>query len=93
MKNQFIQQFLTTVTVLSQSMSTAVSLTDTYFDRGYGAGSANEITADDLASTGLTPAQIAAGITLFQQLQALRHGGAVVPGDYDVTLNQLRRDL
>jgi hypothetical protein len=93
MKSQYIQQITAVVTMIAQSFSQALALKDTYYDRGYGTGGANTITDADLAGTGLTPAEIASAITLFEQLQALRHNGAVVPGDYDSTLNKLRRDL
>jgi hypothetical protein len=92
-KSVYLQQFLTTITAIAQSASTANTLVDAYFDRGYGAGGTDEIVADDLAAYDLTPAQIASGITLFQQLQALRNNQAVTSGDYDATLNVLRRDL
>lgn len=93
MKQVFIQQLITIITALSQTFDTANSLISVYFDRGYGSGGPNELTADDLAAVGLTPASCASAITLFQQLQALRSGGAVAPADYDATLNQLRRDI
>lgn len=93
MKNSYIQQLLITITALAQSFSTSLAIKDTYYDRGYGTGGANTITEADLAGTGLSPAEISSAITLFEQLQALRHNGAVVPGDYDSTLNKLRRDL
>lgn len=89
----YINQLTTILTAIAQNLATAQTLIDTYFDRGYNAGAANEITAEDLAALGITPTQLAGAITLLQQLQALRHGGAVVPGDYDAVLNQLRRDL
>lgn len=93
MKSAFIQQLITIATALSQSFDSANALVNTYFDRAYGAGGANAIVDDDLVDTGLTAGQVAGAITLFQQLQALRNGGAVVPGDYDATLNQVRRDI
>ena len=93
MKEMYVQRLLAVSTALAQALSEAQSLTDTYFDRGYGSGGANELTTDDLVVSGLAPGHIAAGITLFQQLQALRSGLATTPADYDATLNQLRRDL
>lgn len=93
MKETYINQVLTTITALAQSIGNAETLVNAYFDRGYGSGGANEITADDLAAAGLTVGQLASAITLFQQLQLLRSGSDVTPGDYDATLNQLRRDI
>jgi hypothetical protein len=92
-KDAFIRQTTTTATALAQSFDTANVLIAAYFDRGYGSGGANELTTNDLVAVGLSPAQIASAITLFQQLQALRNGGAVMPADYDATLNNLRQDL
>jgi hypothetical protein len=93
-KDVYLQQLFTIVTALAQSIDTAETLISAYFDRAYGASGANEITADDLAGyPGMTPAHITSAITLFQQLQNLRSGGAVYPSDYDATLNQLRQDL
>ena len=93
MKQVYIQQLITLITALSQTFDSANSLVNVYFDRGYGSGGPNELTADDLVAFGLAPAHVASAITLFQQLQALRSGGAVTPADYDATLNQLRRDI
>jgi hypothetical protein len=93
MKSTYIMQVLGTATALAQALSTADSLVSAYFDRGYGSGGANEIVDSDLATAGISPAQLASAITLFQQLQTLRNGGAVATADYDATLNVLRRDL
>lgn len=90
---QYIRQIFTTITALSQSFDMANTLINAYFDRGYNAGGANAITDDDLADTGLTAVQLGGAITLFQQLQAFRNGGAIAPADYDATLNQVRRDI
>lgn len=93
MKSAFINQLLITSTALAQTFDMANALISTYFDRGYGAGGANELTAADLEGVGLSPAHIALGVTLFQQLQAMRNSAAITVGDYDATLNQLRRDI
>lgn len=93
MKDAYIQQLLITATALVQSFDMSRALMDVYFDRSYGAGGINEISAGDLAAVGLTPSQIASFITLSQQIQAFRSGAAIVAGDYDVTLNALRRDV
>jgi hypothetical protein len=92
-KSQFLSKLTITATALAQSFDNANTLISAYFDRGYGSGGANELTSNDLAAVGLTPAQVASAITLFQQLQAMRNNGAVVPADYDATLNMLRQDL
>jgi hypothetical protein len=93
MKEVYVQQLIIISTALAQSFDSALALFNTYFDRGYNYGGANEIVADDLAAAGLTVGQVVSAITLFEQLQALRNGGAVAAGDYDATLNKLRRDI
>ncbi len=93
MKDAYIQQIITTATALAQSFDNANVLINVYFDRGYNSGGANELTSADLESTNLTVGQVASAITLFQQLQALRSGGTISAGDYDATLNTLRRDV
>jgi multisubunit Na+/H+ antiporter MnhB subunit len=93
MKDTFVSQIITTITALAQSFDGANTLISTYFDRGYNSGGTNAIVDDDLAGVGLTAAQLGGAITVFQQLQAFRHGGAVSSSDYDSTLNQVRRDI
>jgi hypothetical protein len=92
-KETYIQQLTITATAIAQSLDTANTLINAYFDRGYGSGGANELVAGDLAAAGISPANVASAITLFQQLQELRNGGAVAAADYDSTLNVLRRDI
>jgi hypothetical protein len=92
-KEAFIRQLTTTATALAQSFDTANAIINAYFDRGYGSGGTNEILDADLVDVGLTAANVASAITLCQQLQALRNGGAVAAADYDSTLNVLRRDI
>jgi hypothetical protein len=93
MLESFIQQLIITSSALAQSFDMANTLINIYFDRGYNSGGAHELTAEDLAMQGLTPASVASFITLAQQIQALRSGGAVSSADYDSTLNVLRRDI
>lgn len=92
-KTRYINQVLIIITALAQSISTADILINTYFDRAYGSLGVHEITDEDLVGYGITAAQLASAITLFQQLQNLRSGQAVAVADYDATLNQLRQDI
>lgn len=64
-----------------------------YFDRGYGAGGAQEIIDADVSELGLTAAQMTSFITYCQQDQNFLDGGEVVLGDYSATLNVLRTDI
>jgi len=92
-KNVFINQVTITASALAQAFDMADTLTDVYFDRQYNTGGANALTPLDLEASGFTSDQIASFVTMAQQIQALRHNQAVVSGDYDATLNQLRRDI
>jgi hypothetical protein len=55
-----------------------------YFDVG-------NWTDADVAPLGITAAQLAAGLTLLQQVNLLMTGEATTPAVYRTTLNQLRR--
>jgi hypothetical protein len=55
-----------------------------YFDVG-------NWTDEDVAAIGITAAQLAAGLTLLQQVNLLMTGEATTPAVYRTTLNQLRR--
>lgn len=92
-KEVFLNQVTITASAIAQALDNAQAITNVYFDRQYNIGGANEITAGDLASIGVTPNQLASFITLSEQLQNLRNGLAVSPSDYDATLSRLRRDL
>jgi len=71
-----------------QSLTTATDsagdLEAEYFDIG------NWVDAD-VAALGITAAQLAAGLTLLQQVNLLMTGEATTPAVYRTTLNQLRR--
>jgi hypothetical protein len=71
-----------------QSLATATDsagdLEAEYFDIG-------NWTDEDVAAIGITAAQLAAGLTLLQQINLLMTGEATTPAVYRTTLNQLRR--
>lgn len=90
---QYLSQVTNCATTLAQSFDLARALHATFFDRNYGQGAAGEISDEQLASAGLTRGQLVSFITLAEQLQKLRDGQQIAPGDYDSTLNALRRDL
>jgi hypothetical protein len=93
MKETYLQGVTVAATALAQSFDSARVIYNTYFDRNYGAGAANAFTEADLTGTGMTLAQLTSFITLCEQLQRFRDNQAVATGDYDSTLNALRRDL
>ena len=69
---------------------TAEDLDSIYFDRGYNSGGADEIVDGDISTLDVTAADVAAGITMVQQLKNFFENTAVTQGDYDNTLNKLR---
>ena len=92
-KDVFINQATIVASAIAQSLDNIQALINVYFDRQYNIGGANELTTGDLAAIGVSPTQMAAFVTLGEQLQHLRNGQAVSTADYDATLNALRRDL
>lgn len=73
-----------TVQSLAQATDSAGDLEAEYFDIG-------NWTDEDVAAIGITAAQLAACLTLLQQLDLLMTGQATTPAVYRTTLNQVRR--
>lgn len=92
-KDVFVTQATIVASAISQSLDNIQALVSVYYDRQYNTGGTNELTTGDLAAFGITPVQMAAFVTLGEQLQHMRNGQAVSTTDYDATLNVLRRDL
>lgn len=80
-------------TTLSQVADRLANLETVYFDRGYNDIGSNPITNDDVVSLNVTAADLAALITLIQQLNNFLENTAVTSGDYDATLNAIRVDV
>jgi hypothetical protein len=86
-------QAQTDATTLAQVADRLANLETVYFDRGYDSGGSNPITNDDVVSLNVTAADLAALITLIQQLNNFLGNSAVTAGDYDATLNTVRTDV
>jgi hypothetical protein len=86
-------QAQTDATTLAQVADRLANLETVYFDRGYDSGGSNPITNDDVVSLSITAADLAALITLTQQLSNFLGNSAVTAGDYDSTLNTVRTDV
>lgn len=80
-------------TTLADTISEADEWVSAYFDRTYGSGGAAEIVDGDVSSLGITAANLAALVTLSQQLKNFRDNAAVTQGDYGSTLSKMRTDL
>lgn len=92
-KAQFAIQVRATSAKLAQAANEAATLVAVYFDRGYNGGSANAIVDKDVADHNTTAADIAAFITLAQQLARFLNNAAVVTADYKSTVNKTRGDV
>jgi hypothetical protein len=86
-------QAQTVATNFIQAAAQLAEIEATYFDRGYDGGGGNPITNDDIQSLNITAANLAALITLAQQIANFLDNTAVAPADYRATLNAIRTDL
>ena len=73
-----------TVQSLAQATDSASGLEAEYFDVG-------NWTDENVSAIGITAAQLAACLTLLQQVNLLMTGQATTPSMYRSTLNQVRR--
>ena len=86
-----VQEASTTLAKLAPKFQT---LFETYFDRGYNGGGANPLADGDIpAELGITAADVAAFITLAENVGLFLNNGEPFQSDYAVTLNKLRTDI
>jgi hypothetical protein len=78
---------------MNQFHQAAALLKDTdlyYYKNGFQAGGANAIVDSDLTAYNLKAADVAAGMTLAEQLQNFLNNTAVATADYSTTVQRLR---
>ena len=92
-KLTFGEQSQGEATALAQVADRLTNLETVYFDRGYNSGGTNPIVDGDIVSLNITAADLAALVTLAQQLNNFLGNLAVATGDYDATLNAVRTDV
>jgi hypothetical protein len=80
-------------TEMAEMGKTFQSMVANYFDRGYNVGGSDPIIDDDIASTGMTAAEMADMITLAQQFANFLDNAAVTQADYSSTLNKIRTGI
>lgn len=84
------QSDATTLAALGESLDAVVGV---YFDRGYDSGGSDPIADIDIESLSITAADLAAMVTLAQQLANFLGNAAVATADYQATINTIRTDL
>lgn len=92
-KLTFVEQSQNDATTLAQVADRLKNLETVYFDRGYNSGGTNPIVDGDIVSLNITAADLAALVTLTQQLNNFLGNLAVATDDYDATLNKVRTDV
>jgi len=92
-KIAFAQEGQALCTELADVLERFKSYFATYFDRGYNGGGSNPIVDGDLTSLAVTAAQIAASITLAENIDKFANNQAIFQSDYDATINGLRTDI
>ena len=94
-KIKFSQESQAFATRLAQLFKQAPDLEGVYFDEGFNTGP-TAITDGDIASLGITAADVTAFITVAQQLQKFDIGDVgdpVVNANYGASINAMRTDL
>lgn len=91
-KIKFMQAVQAVSTQLAQAADTTADLFSIYFDRGYNGGGADPLTDADMTGHDVTAAQVAAFITLAENLTKFLDNQTPFVSDYDATLNALRND-
>lgn len=93
-KQDFVAAAQELSTVLAKAGPQFQWLFETYFDRGYNGGGANPLVDNDIpVELGITAAEIAAFITLAENVGNFVENRAVFQSDYGATLNKLRVDI
>lgn len=92
-KLSYVNRLISNVNQLAKVMDTASDLNAMYFDLGYNGGGANQITDEDIASLGLTAADVVNIITLMQNYDEFTAGTNPINAVYRVTINKTRSSL
>jgi hypothetical protein len=81
-------------TILAKLAPKMQALFEAYFDRGYNGGGADPLVDGDIpAELEATAANVAAFITLAENVGIFLNNGAPFQSDYQSTVNKLRTDL
>lgn len=93
-KTDFVVAAQEASTVLAKLAPKFQMLFEAYFDRGYNGGGANPLLEADIpAELGVTAADVAAFITLAENVGKFLNNQAAFQSDYQSTLNKVRTDI
>jgi hypothetical protein len=92
-KIKFVEQAQGASTSLAATFNELADLISVYYDRGYNDIGGNPIVDGDITGTGNTTAQVAAFVTMAEELVKFANNQAVVVGDYSATVNAMRTDV
>ncbi len=99
-KNGYVRLMQQEINRLAGSYYKLIQFESIYFDRGFNSGGADAISDSDLdgsvvgdTNTNITASELGSGITMIQQLKNFVTNAAVVQGDYESTISNLRNDV
>jgi hypothetical protein len=92
-KERFASRMIKAVTDLARIHNDMRDLFQVYFVRGYNSGGGDTIIDADVASAGLTAAELASAITLAENLPKFLTGQASFTSDYSATIANIRNDI
>jgi hypothetical protein len=93
-KTDFVTAAQEASTVLGKLAPKFQVLFETYFDRGYNTGGANPLVDADIpAELGIVAADMAAFITLAENVGKFLNNEAAFQSDYQATVNKVRTDI
>jgi hypothetical protein len=89
-KQQFVQNLQQAMNTFHQATSMLKDCDLYYYKNGFNSGGANAIVDSDLTQYNLKAADVAAGMTMAEQLQNFINNAVVAQADYETTVQKLR---
>jgi hypothetical protein len=89
-KQQFVQNLQQAMNQFHQATASLKDCDLYYYKNGFQAGGANAITDQDVVQYNLKAADVAAGMTMAEQLQNFINNAVVAQADYETTVQKLR---
>lgn len=92
-KSNYIESVRGIATALASGIKDGADLYSIYFDRGYNSGGSDPIVQADLDAYGIQLADFTSMITCLENLAKFANNDNPAQGDYDATINKIRRDV